>query len=1287
MLRPAILSASPTPGERAPRRCHFTPASSDKAPPGSSSAGLALITPSVPPGLCEETEGVKSYAGYIKLPPGTLENVGQEQDFEINTFFWFFEAKEDPENAPLSIWMNGGPGSSSMPGLFNENGPCYINSDSNSTRPINMLYIDQPVQVGFSYDSLRNVTRNLLGSTQTLNASSPIPAQNATFQTGTLASGGRNTTSFGSRNAAIALWHFSQVWFQEFPGYHPNDDRISIATQSYGGRYGPAFAAYFQEQNEKIANGTWDGTEGEKYILNLDTLLIVNGCIDRQVQWPSYPEMAFNNTYGIQTVNETVYQSMVDAYYAEGGCRDRIDACREISAVYDPDNIGINATVNSVCQDAETYCTENVRDPYLDVSGRDYYDVTQIDPTLFPLPFTAGYLNQPYVQSALGVPLNWTGSSSASSSAFRSIGDYPRPGWIEDIAYLLHSGIKVSLMFGDRDFACNWIGGEQVALAIPWADQGNFANAGYEPLQTNATYEGGQVRQYGNLSFIRVYQAGHAVPSYQPESAYQIFNRALFNKDIATGLVDTATNLTYATEGPSDTFGVKNEIPPQYEDFCYVLDPSTCSDQQVEALRNGTGIIKNYIMIEPASQQGVAIGLKARDIRNTKRDIFNTLSKGPQPYAQLLIFGGLILNAEHVSAFVAAPIPRVSRAEIGFLETLRNMLQSTDPASARRAADLVAARLEGLRSGSGQRTEITQTANFVESGIGLEDDSGQDEATGSHPKARSSLTVTALEHMAWGRSYGNCYPHLHCNCHQRRDHTIEASTTGLSPSLGLSDHTVPPLALLPERVTAEILISFHLEHIAWHHNSLHCPTFLQQCTTFWATGVYDQPQWLALYSAVLSSSLLSWQNSWKHRDAYPLTLPACSPQDLFNFMVDTLYKAHFLQHVSIYSIQAIVISTEVAHNLGLSQLNATLFSAAIRIAECLGIHKITKCGLDLQTRDEIWDDTLQREVGRRVWLQMVIQDHFAIPFTDSYGINPSHYSTSFPRNANDADLIDTSEDVLTVSTYTRVLGGIAQLMPELADGMGPLRAQKPAREQYAHVLRMDQKMREKVQSIPRFLLQKDELLEGQCAWLGVARQSLAITAAEKIVMIHRPFLFLSFQSDSYIHTRRTCVAAAVTILREHKSIVESGEVSLWTHIAFSITAAIILSFEVICDQSKERDSRQEGYLDAIRDAREHLLGRTTSDILAHRGVVLIDAIFSEVGGIESFSDQTLAARPDAINFEEIAARFKTDWFILDSSTAGLGQFDVAEEHFAMSGNPSEDFDDWFQQIFHSTIVG
>lgn len=82
-----------------------------------------------------------------------------------------------------------------------------------------MLYLDQPVQVGLSFDELQNVTVNLLtGDITLLNDTDPIPEQNTTFYVGTYPSQDSDQTAYGSINAAYALWHFAQAWFQEFPG-------------------------------------------------------------------------------------------------------------------------------------------------------------------------------------------------------------------------------------------------------------------------------------------------------------------------------------------------------------------------------------------------------------------------------------------------------------------------------------------------------------------------------------------------------------------------------------------------------------------------------------------------------------------------------------------------------------------------------------------------------------------------------------------------------------------------------------------------------------------------------------------------------------------------------------------------------------------------------------------------------------------------------------------------------------------------------------------------------------
>ncbi|KAK2766046.1 hypothetical protein FQN54_007561 [Arachnomyces sp. PD_36] len=565
------------------------------------------------PGICETTEGVKSYAGHVHLPPGLLDDVGIEQDYPVNTFFWFFESREDPENAPLSIWMNGGPGSSSMIGLLQENGPCIINDDSNSTElnpwswnnKVNMLYIDQPNQVGFSYDTPTNGTFDQASGLLSLtDFPDGVPEQNNTFYVGTFPSQNPEYAANNTMNAARSMWHFAQVWFQEFPGYKPEDDRISIWTESYGGRYGPAFTSYFQEQNEKIANGTSDD-EADSYYIHLDTLGIINGCIDLQAQSLSYPQFAYNNTYGIETINETVYNEAVNAYNKPNGCKDRINHCRDIASEGDPNFHGNNRTVNEVCHDASDYCSNNVEGPFLEHSGRGYYDIAHPDLDPFPKEYFVGYLNQHWVQAALGVPTNFTTSVNSVYAGFTENGDYARSdvrGYLEDIAYILDSGIKVALVYGDRDYACNWIGGEKVSLEVEYSDSSSFRDAGYADIQTNSSYVGGQVRQYGNFSFSRVYQAGHEVPAYQPDTAYEIFHRAMFNYDIATGEISTTENEDYATEGSSTTFQVSNDVPEYPEPTCYILSFSaTCNVDQMKSVLDGSAYIHNYIVTDPDS--------------------------------------------------------------------------------------------------------------------------------------------------------------------------------------------------------------------------------------------------------------------------------------------------------------------------------------------------------------------------------------------------------------------------------------------------------------------------------------------------------------------------------------------------------------------------------------------------------------------------------------------------------------------------------------------------------------
>jgi len=97
------------------------------------------------------------------------------------------------------------------------------------------------------------------------------------------------------------------------------------------------------------------------------------------------------------------------------------------------------------------------------------------------------------------------------------------------------------------------------------------------------------------------------VSYYQPETAYNIFKRMMFNTDVATGQTPTANMSNYSTVGPSSSFQIKNQVPPPLSPMCYLWDIlETCTPQLKAAVQNGSAIVKDFVVVGMQSANGTA---------------------------------------------------------------------------------------------------------------------------------------------------------------------------------------------------------------------------------------------------------------------------------------------------------------------------------------------------------------------------------------------------------------------------------------------------------------------------------------------------------------------------------------------------------------------------------------------------------------------------------------------------------------------------------------------------------
>lgn len=124
-----------------------------------------------------------------------------------------------------------------------------------------------------------------------------------------------------------------------------------------------------------------------------------------------------------------------------------------------------------------------------------------------------------------------------------------------------------------------------------------------------------------------------------------------------------------------------------------------------------------------------------------------------------------------------------------------------------------------------------------------------------------------------------------------------------------------------------------------------------------------------------------------------------------------------------------------------------------------------------------------------------------------------------------------------------------------------------------------------------------------------ARRSLAISSSHKIIMIHRSFLSESFTNPAFAFTRRTCLAASKTIIKEYIRVMEEDGPVLWIHQAFSVAASVILILDVLHRDHGEPEALE--HLRVVEDALE-ILKKHRNSMIAVRGVKLLSALMSEI---------------------------------------------------------------------------
>ncbi|XP_031473926.1 serine carboxypeptidase-like 42 [Nymphaea colorata] len=417
--------------------------------------------------------GFRQFGGYVTVD----KKAGR------SLFYYFVEAEEHADHSPLTLWLNGGPGCSSIGGGgFTELGPFFPRGDGRSlqknhqswNKASNLLFVESPAGVGWSYS----------------NTSSDY-----------------NT---GDASTALDMYKFLLGWYEKFPEYKSR--ALFLTGESYAGHYIPQLASVLLDHNRHSSGFTF----------NIKGLAIGNPLLNLEVDTPATYEYFWSHGLisdetGLMIKKECDFHNYTDSSKLSPSCKNAVsDADDEVGDYINNYDIILDVCYPSLVQQElqlrkwASKISVGV-DVCMTYERRFYFNLPEVQHALH-----ANRTKLPYSWSMCTGLLNYRDEDS-------SINILPV------LKRIIKHGIPVWIFSGDQDSVVPLLGSRTVTRQLA-ADLGFKITVPYGAWFYKGQV-GGFATEYGNLlTFATVRGAAHMVPFAQPARALALFKAFVSNK-------------------------------------------------------------------------------------------------------------------------------------------------------------------------------------------------------------------------------------------------------------------------------------------------------------------------------------------------------------------------------------------------------------------------------------------------------------------------------------------------------------------------------------------------------------------------------------------------------------------------------------------------------------------------------------------------------------------------------------------------------------------------------------